>query len=259
MLLPSAFSCDGGQHPDARPQRPKLPSFTSYQPQHSIQARPSPLSSSCRALQAVLGGPSSTQLPAAVLPREWQDPFKIPDQSTPAPVILLPPPRSSKKRRRSYFEQDAAPQEFSDTLMENCPQTPQPIRTPKRRRKIPLSIPMGLSADDFRALDTPPEEKADFNMPVMSPVNTYSDRDSAYGASPSLDDPDWTIDDDRMLVETVLEKLRLSKRDWNECARKLGKDKDSLGTRWSLLVGEGNVGLRRGGRISRTDLDISSW
>ncbi|KAK4945185.1 hypothetical protein LTR10_015611 [Elasticomyces elasticus] len=131
-------------------------------------------------------------------------------------------------------------------MMEDCPQTPQPIRTPKRRRKIPLSIPMGLSADDFRALDTPPEEKEQFDMPIMSPVNTYSDRDSAYGESPSLDDPDWTIDDDRLLVETVLEKLKLSKRDWNECARKLGKDKDSLGRRWSLLVGE--VNLQRAGQ-----------
>ena len=120
-------------------------------------------------------------------------------------------------------------------------------------------MPMGLSADDFRALETPPAEKEDFDMPIMSPVNTYSDTDSAYGASPLLDDSDWTIDDDRMLVETVLEKLKLSKRDWIECAKKLGKDKDSLGRRWSLLVGEGNVGLRRGGRISRTDLDISSW
>ncbi|KAK5041848.1 hypothetical protein LTR13_002515 [Exophiala sideris] len=210
-----------------------------------MQARPSPLSSSCRALHAILGGPASTKLPATISPREWQDPFRIPEQPNVAPVILQPPPRSSKKRRRSNFEQDAIP-DLSDTMMEDCPQTPQPIRTPKRRRKIPLSIPMGLSADDFRALDTPPEEKEQFDMPIMSPVNTYSDRDSAYGESPSLDDPDWTIDDDRLLVETVLEKLKLSKRDWNECARKLGKDKDSLGRRWSLLVGE--VNLQRAGQ-----------
>lgn len=117
---------------------------------------------------------------------------------------------------------------------------------------------MGLSADDFRALDAPVDEEP-LEMPVISPHNTLSDQDSAYGSSPSIQDPDWTIDDDRMLVETVLEKLKLSKRDWNACARKLGKDKVSLGRRWTLLVGEGNVGLRRGRRISRTDLDISSW
>jgi predicted transcriptional regulator len=70
---------------------------------------------------------------------------------------------------------------------------------------------------------------------------------------------DWTIDDDRVLVETVLAKLQLSKRTWNDCARRLGKDKDSLGRRWRLLVDEGNVGLKRGGRIRRTDLEIDSW
>jgi hypothetical protein len=74
----------------------------------------------------------------------------------------------------------------------------------------------------------------------------------------------WTIDDDRVLVETVLEKLQLSKRAWNDCARKLGKDKDSLGRRWRLLVDEGEVGLkkvgiRRGGRERRTGLDVGSW
>lgn len=126
-------------------------------------------------------------------------------------------------------------------------------------------MPMGLSADDFRALEAPKisEEEEDLDMPIISPHGNshghLSDEDSAYGSSPSVEDPEWTHDDDRMLVETVLEKLRLSKHDWNDCARKLGKDRDSLGRRWSLLVGEGNVGLRRGGRISRTELDISSW
>ena len=34
--------------------------------------------------------------------------------------------------------------------------------------------------------------------------------------------------------------------DWDECARRLGKGKDSIGERWKLLVGDGEVGLRRG-------------
>ncbi|OJD09596.1 hypothetical protein ACJ73_10200, partial [Blastomyces percursus] len=58
---------------------------------------------------------------------------------------------------------------------------------------------------------------------------------------------DWTSEDDKRLVELVLEKLKLSRRDWNECARRMGKDHDSVGRRWRALVGEGNVGLRRGG------------
>ncbi|KIW10285.1 hypothetical protein PV08_11247 [Exophiala spinifera] len=266
MLLPSAFACDGGQFiPDSRPQRPKLPSFAAYQPlllAPSAQSRPSPLSSSCRALHAILGAPPTIEHSIPSPPRQLQDPFKVAPPTFAASHAQPPsaPHRGANKRRRSDFEADLAP---SDTIMQDCPQTPQPVRTPKRRRKVPLYMPMGLSAEDFHALETPTEEtpEDDLDMPVISPIasNNHSDRDSAYGSSPSIEDPAWTIADDRMLVETVLEKLKLSKRDWNECARKLGKDKDSLGRRWSLLVGEGNVGLRRGRRISRTDLDIASW
>lgn len=73
-------------------------------------------------------------------------------------------------------------------------------------------------------------------------------------------DATWTENDDRVLVETVLLKLKLSSQDWNECAKRLGKDKDSIGRRWRLLIGEGDVGLRRGsGRHERMDLDINGW
>lgn len=95
------------------------------------------------------------------------------------------------------------------------------------------------------------------------------DIDSGYGAStgpsPTLeaveDDPAWTLDDDRILVEAVLEKLQLSKRAWNDCARRLGKDKDSIGRRWKLLVDEGEVGLRirRGSAVRRVPVDVPGW
>ncbi|KIW75772.1 hypothetical protein Z517_10515 [Fonsecaea pedrosoi CBS 271.37] len=258
MLLPSAFSCDGGMQSQSRLQRPKLPSFGAYEPQSSTNARPSPLSSSCRALQAILGAPSAIQHARPTQPLELGNPF-APIEETAPKEAQIPPPRRANKRRRSDFEEDMIPAPSTDVIMQDCQRTPQPIRTPKRRRKVPLSMPMGLSADDFRALETP-EDEVELDMPTISPHNHVpSDQDSAYGSSPSVDDADWTEDDDRMLVETVLEKLKLSKRDWNDCARKLGKDRDSLGRRWSLLVGEGNVGLRRGGRVSRTNLDISSW
>ncbi|KIW97000.1 uncharacterized protein Z519_02391 [Cladophialophora bantiana CBS 173.52] len=259
MLLPSAFSCDGALQPQSRPQRPKLPSFSAYDPRYSTNARPSPLSSSCRALQAILGAPGAIQHTRSDQPLELGNPFAPLEEPTP-PRETQTQPRRANKRRRSDFEQDMIPQSSRDVLMGDCQRTPQQIRTPKRRRKVPLSMPMGLSAEDFRALETPVEEGVDLDMPMISPHNLIpSDQDSAYGSSPPVEDAEWTEDDDRILVETVLEKLKLSKRDWNDCARKLGKDRDSLGRRWSLLVGEGNVGLRRGGRVSRTNLDISSW
>jgi predicted NAD-dependent protein-ADP-ribosyltransferase YbiA (DUF1768 family) len=48
----------------------------------------------------------------------------------------------------------------------------------------------------------------------------------------------WTDDDDRQLVAMVLGKLRLTKSDWEECARTLGKgDSRSVGKRWDDLRG----------------------
>lgn len=260
MLLPSAFACDGGAQPQTRPQRPKLPSFSAYQPQQTTIPQSNPLSSSCRALHAILGAPSiisHTHTSTPKSPPQLANPFG-PRELPSAQRNIPPPPRSANKRRRSEFEEDL-PAQTRDVEMEDCQRTPQPIRTPKRRRKIPLSMPLGLSADDFRALETPVEEEEELSMPGLSPHLSHSDHDSAYGSSPSIDESEWTETDDQILVETVLEKLKLSKHDWNDCARKLGKDRDSLGRRWSLLVGEGNVGLRRGGRLSRTNLDISSW
>lgn len=55
---------------------------------------------------------------------------------------------------------------------------------------------------------------------------------------------DWSEEDDRQLVELVLDKLRLSRRAWDECARQLGADQRSLSMRWRFLLDEGQVGLR---------------
>ncbi|KIV91083.1 hypothetical protein PV10_05665 [Exophiala mesophila] len=292
MLLPSTLGCDAAFSETTRPlMRPKLPSFGVFQPQASTSSQPphgaNPIASSCRALHAILGSqsPSLAQSNTPQLTRELANPFAPVQQparprrisrvqrdeqheSRPAQAC-----RGANKRRRSTFEQDL---NCADTVMQDQfelgQRTPPRLRTPKRRRRVPLAMPLGLSADDFRALETPLEEcltdQEDLNMPtVISPprnlesstVDRDGDGDSAYGSSPSIDDAGWSVDDDRILVEMVLEKLRLSKRDWNDCARRLGKDKDSLGRRWSLLVGEGNVGLRRGGRTHRPDLDIASW
>lgn len=62
----------------------------------------------------------------------------------------------------------------------------------------------------------------------------------------------WTDDDDRQLVEMVLGKLRLTKSDWEECARTLGKDSRSVGKRWENLLGNIVVkGVDRRRRIAQ--------
>jgi hypothetical protein len=114
-------------------------------------------------------------------------------------------------------------------------------------------LPLGLSAQDFEGLDsargalpnTPQEEVSEeLDMPV-----------EVDAAHQGFNGRHWTAADDHVLVVTVLDKLKLSRKDWNQCAGRSGKDGDSLGKRWRVLVGDGEIGLRRGsGGRSRPEL-----
>jgi hypothetical protein len=55
----------------------------------------------------------------------------------------------------------------------------------------------------------------------------------------------WTAEDDRILVELVLDKLKLTKTEWQDCARSLGRDRHSVGKRWKSLMANGDVGVKR--------------
>lgn len=59
-------------------------------------------------------------------------------------------------------------------------------------------------------------------------------------------DAEWSVDEDKLLVEMVLSKLNLSKNDWEECAKSLGgrKDAKSIGKRWEGLISSRKVGLK---------------
>ena len=252
MLLPPAFPCEGTVT-QMRPPRPKLLSMTAYQPpQTQIQHAQSGLIASCRALQTMLGNSlPSPRLLSRTPKKELRNPFEA---SFAQSIQNQQPPRGANKRRRDDFEADK----------ENFPiHEDKTYSTPKRQRRVPLAMPLGLSAADFQALEPSSlSSSPTVSLPdPSSPPHSSDDNDSGYGPSPppSEDGTKWTIDDDRVLVETVLEKLQLSKRAWNDCARRLGKDKDSLGRRWRMLVDEGNVGLKRGGCMRRTSLDIGSW
>jgi len=243
--------------------RPHLRSFGAHQPQADQDSRPGAIVASCRALQAILGAPLSPQVSTIGPDRELGNPFEVKNGTNEKGIGPLQMPRGANKRRRSEFEEDSVQGKVgpADGTGHGRSSSDQ-FSTPKRQRRIPLAMPMGLSADDFDALLAPSEEDPQLDIPIPTPSNNGSDGDSGYEPSPADNDSNWTVEDDRILVETVLEKLTLSKRDWNECANKLGKDKDSIGRRWKLLVGEGNVGLRmrRGGRRRRTSLDdIRSW
>lgn len=49
-----------------------------------------------------------------------------------------------------------------------------------------------------------------------------------------------------MLVEVILEKLKLSKSEWDECARSLGKGREDVSNRWKSLMSAGQRKVIRG-------------
>jgi hypothetical protein len=104
---------------------------------------------------------------------------------------------------------------------------------------------MGLERSDFRKLQLQTEfPDAEANPEAQDP--------SREGAG---DNEQWSSAEDRLLVELVLEKLKLSKSDWQDCARSLGKDRGSVGRRWKSLMGGGEIGLKsrpRRGKIHAT-------
>ena len=270
MLLPSAFPCDNAATA-MRPSRPKLQSFTAYQSSNTSHSEVAPIPkpskrqhiiSSCRALQSLLGSaidaiPSPRLLSPRMLTstskKEMRNPFEVAFTSSNKKneAVKIEMPRGKNKRRRS--EWDDSDDEADKENASSC------LQTPKRMRKVPYDMPLGLTASDFLAL----EPAAEVSVPDPNADAQGSDRDSGYGPSPPLQPvrrgEKWSLDEDRILVETVLEKLQLTKRAWNDCARRLGKDKDSLGQRWRALIDEGDVGLRRGGRRKRGELEVGTW
>lgn len=262
MLLPSAVSCDSvmAQPKPQRYSRPKLPSFESYDPRQRSQSPVVGLIASCRALQNMLGERFSSPSPAletTIRARHVGSPFGT---RMPSPVCQ-PAPRGVNKRRRDQLEDEENIIPPHNKLRDEHNDL---YSTPKRRRTVPFDLPQGLMASDFEALAETSSSQQETSRRRRRPRALEMPRmEEAH--SPTLPVSQhthnaWTETDDRLLVETVLSKLNLSSREWNDCPMQLGKDKDSLGRRWRLLLGEGNVCLRRGsGRMERVDLDTQSW
>ncbi|KAK2771983.1 hypothetical protein FQN53_004820 [Emmonsiellopsis sp. PD_33] len=283
MLLPSALSCDSRQHPTTRARFAASRLFPSTPPPNDDSfIAGNGLLGTCRALQSLLNSsPAST--PRRAKPERLQSPLHVrPQTITRAQKVVKKqaPPRGVNKRRREVYEDD------SDREMGmgmgvggvGAGLLGDGFLTPKRRRRAPEELPLGLGREDFRRLDvdTPVDgmvigarfrsnnadcdggAECDDDATISIPEIRSDDDDTVPCSSSPDPNSDWSSEDDRRLVELVLEKLKLSKRDWNECARKMGKDNDSVGRRWKALVGEGNVGLRRGRRMVRGRID-ESW
>ncbi|ELR06278.1 hypothetical protein GMDG_02072 [Pseudogymnoascus destructans 20631-21] len=239
MLLPALCP-----PPRRAPLPPSLFASPPASPSQQATSSHSALLATCHALQSMLASPQpqpQTQLPTPPMRHvPLPSPMKLRLRSStsrpsssdasaavvaeaPLPVKPIPrkrivkraPPRGAGKRRRGVVEEEEEEEE------EEGP------RTPKRSR--------GYRSEGV---------KADALGIVGGPVGETSEVvEEGEG-----DEGEWTNEEDRVLVELVLQKLRLSRREWMDCAKMVGRDRRSVGRRWSSLVGGGEVGLKRRGR-----------
>ncbi|KAI5463049.1 hypothetical protein BGZ63DRAFT_402390 [Mariannaea sp. PMI_226] len=270
MLAPSPFPCTSQQS-----SRTLLPAFEPTY--HSPPATPPTLAAqralsnimnSCRTLQSlVTTGSSQTESPLLTPPlTHAPPPLKLrlrssgrkPARKEPYPssssvrkttrspatrrrleLVTKEPVRSSDERR------DIDSEDESQRPINNEPVAPS---TPKRAHIAPERLPLGLERSDFHNLHErvpmPSNRENRENREHYFPEeeDMYDDDISEGSAA----DPDmWSVDDDRVLVELILEKLKLSKAEWQDCARHLGRDSDALSRRWKSLMLNGDVGLKR--------------
>ena len=270
MLLPSALTCDSTlptpsssktrfQHASALFASPPL-----SPPPSSTHPAITNLYSTCRALQSMLSPPPApTQLPSpptthALAPSPFKLRLRARREET--PTTLTPrkkiskrtaaPPRGINKRRRAVDD------DLSRETAEACAESEQEEEeekeclpsTPKRRRFAPEILPLGLERSDFHTLHLQNVTASQENVlpSVEGSGETSREREG-----------EWTTEEDRLLVELVLEKLKLTKSDWQDCARSLGKDRGSVGKRWKSLMGNGDVGLKS--RSSRRAKIHGTW
>ena len=147
------------------------------------------------------------------------------------------PPRGVNKRIRE-LDDDLSRERvnFEDSEDEDGNRYDGPS-TPKRLRFAPEVLPLGLERSDFHDLRIHSVEQSQSQK-------TQESVDSQDGEEGNTQ-AEWSTEEDRMLVELVLEKLKLTKSDWQDCARSLGRDRGSVGRRWKSLMGGGEVGLKR--------------
>ena len=160
-----------------------------------------------------------------------------------------PPPRGINKRRRAIdddMSRDTIDQESDEEENSEAEQEREGPSTPKRMRFAPEVLPLGLERSDFHSLKLQ-ERIEEHGEGVLESIE---------GKDREGDQNEWSTEEDRLLVELVLEKLKLTKSDWQDCARSLGRDRGSVGRRWKSLMGGGEVGLKRNhlrrGKIHQT-------
>ncbi|KAI1807175.1 hypothetical protein F4811DRAFT_507264 [Daldinia bambusicola] len=279
MLMPSALSCDSSHPPVTRLQSALFASPPASPPSNAHNSTLGNIFQSCRALQSMLTAPAtitSNDTNTNIDARHHRDPLPTPPMAhTALPPLKLrlrsrkaaagaadtngdalprkrvvkkrAPPRGANKRRRAV-EDDMGRDDDIDSDLEisgsengdrsqDSEETSARPSTPKRARLAPEVIPLGLGRRDFHNLhSTTARDEQERSTSVSTTEGT--------DVEVEVDGERWSKEDDRILVELVLEKLKLSKTDWQDCARSLGKDRSSIGRRWRSLMINGDVGLK---------------
>ncbi|KAM0248039.1 hypothetical protein ACHAQJ_009600 [Trichoderma viride] len=283
MLLPSAFSCDGSQTaPPARSQTGRFVSPPASPSTLSAQYSIDNIMNTCRSLQSLISmtasnndhgalapAPTLTQLPTPPLAYA-PTPMKLrlrsravksdnKGEETPVTrrrIAKRAPPRGVNKRRRAD-DDDMGRDDESDMDTEGeldleslqmphmSSSSPQAPSTPKRARISPEQLPLGLERSDFHNIHH-----------LEGSIHGQSTEKPGTDLQVEADGTEWSVEDDRVLVELVLEKLKLSKMEWQDCARSLGKDRHSVNRRWKSLIMSGDVGVKTRSRRARLH---STW
>ncbi|TDZ14978.1 hypothetical protein Cob_v012081 [Colletotrichum orbiculare MAFF 240422] len=273
MLMPSAISCDTSQPPLTRLQAAMFASPPASPPSLSTPSGGfGNIFDTCRSLQALLSSsqpqnnhhatqqpstPMSHQLPTPPLThapsplklrlrsrvKHSVDAISNPDHLPRKRIAKRALPRGVNKRRRSSDDDTGRSDTDEDVEsdleipsqqypQQHVPSTPS---TPKRARIAPEAIPLGLERSDYHTLHLLNGGTPEMHKPEES-----------HGPDVEIeaDGEAWSAEDDRILVELVLEKLKLSKSEWQDCARSLGKDRNCLSRRWKSLMVQGEVGLK---------------
>ncbi|PNY27108.1 Uncharacterized protein TCAP_02969 [Tolypocladium capitatum] len=289
MLLPSALSCDSARSSHARLQSALFVSPPASPPTLSSQTALGNIVTTCRSLQSLISTPAAAaaapppslaQLPTPPLSHA-PPPMKLrlrarPGRSEQAKgddsllarrrvVKRSAPPRGANKRRRT--DDDVVGKEplgHDDDLDSDLdiaesrrPQPsddhPVPPSTPKRARIAPEQIPLGLERADFHHVHL-----RDAAAAAAAAAGGESHDQPGTDVQVEADGAEWSAEDDRVLVELVLDKLKLSKTDWQDCARSLGMDRHNVNRRWKSLVMKGDVGLKARGGSRRAKLH-ATW
>ncbi|OBT89951.1 hypothetical protein VE02_01473 [Pseudogymnoascus sp. 03VT05] len=257
MLLPALCP-----PPRRAPLPPSLFTSPPASPSQQTTSSHSALLATCRALQSMLASPqpkTQTQLPTPPMRHvPLPSPMKLRLRSStsrpsssdasaaavaeaPLPVKPIPrkrivkraSPRGAGKRRRGVEEEEE----------EEGP------RTPKRSRGVPEMMPLGLVRGDFERLHDAHQYRSEGGeVDALGILGGPVGETSEVVEEGEGDEGEWTDEEDRVLVELVLQKLKLSRREWMDCAKMVGRDRRSVERRWSSLVGGGEVGLKRRGR-----------